>query len=158
MQSSPLIISTLNDVLATELTSINHYFLHARMYKNWGFENLNHVSFKKSIKDMKQADELIERILMLDGLPNLQKLNPLQIGEHTEEMLGCDLSFQQHAIAQLKAAIATCEQEQDYVSRSMLDELLESEETYLDWIETQQHLVSTTGIQNYLQSQLSEGE
>lgn len=158
MQAAPNVLDTLNSVLTSELTSINRYFLHARMYRNWGFENLNKVSFKKSIKDMKQADEIIERILMLGGLPNLQKLEALQIGEHTEEMLACDLKFQIQQISQLKTAIATCESVQDYVSRLMLSEILEYEEEYLDWLETQQHLVATTGIQNYLQSQMDEGE
>lgn len=158
MQAAPNVLDTLNSVLTSELTSINRYFLHARMYRNWGFENLNNVSYKKSIKDMKQADEIIERILMLGGLPNLQKLEALQIGEHTEEMLACDLKFQNQQITQLKAAIATCESVQDYVSRLMLSDILEYEEEYLDWLETQQQLISTTGIQNYLQSQMAEGE
>ena len=158
MQAAPNVLDTLNSVLTTELTSINRYFLHARMYRNWGFENLNTVSYKKSIKDMKQADELIERILMLGGLPNLQKLNALHIGEHTEEMLTCDETFQAQAISQLKDAVAICESIQDYVSRHILSEILEYEEDYLDWLETQQHLISTTGIQNYLQSQMAEGE
>ncbi|HEY7774759.1 MAG TPA: bacterioferritin [Marinagarivorans sp.] len=158
MQAAPNVLDTLNSVLTTELTSINRYFLHARMYRNWGFENLNTVSYKKSIKDMKQADELIERILMLGGLPNLQKLSALQIGEHTEEMLTCDEKFQAQAIRQLKDAVAICEASQDYVSRHILSEILEYEEEYLDWLETQQHLISTTGIQNYLQSQMAEGE
>jgi len=158
MKSSSEIINTLNTVLTAELTSINRYFLHARMYRNWGFENLNHVSFKKSIKDMKQSDELIERILMLEGLPNLQRLNPLQIGENTEEMLNCDSNFQQQTIALLKDAINGCEQQQDYVSRNLLDAILEHEETHLDWLETQQHQIASMGIQNYLQSQISEGD
>lgn len=158
MKSSAAILSTLNDVLSIKLTSINHYFLHARMFKNWGFENLDHAAYKKSIKDMKQADSLIERILMLEGLPNLQKLNPLQIGEDPQEMLNCDLSFQQQTITLLKNAISTCETERDFVSRTILDDILEYEEGYLDWIETQQSLISSTGIQNYLQSQIEEVE
>ncbi len=158
MQAAPNILSTLNSVLTTELTSINRYFLHARMYRNWGFENLNNVSFKKSIKDMKQADELIERILMLGGLPNLQKLEALHIGEHTQEMLACDEKFQIQQVAQLKDAVAVCEAAQDYVSRNMLNDLLAYEEDYLDWIETQQQLINTTGTENYLQSQISKGE
>lgn len=158
MQAAPNILSTLNSVLTTELTSINRYFLHARMYRNWGFENLNNVSFKKSIKDMKQADELIERILMLGGLPNLQKLEALHIGEHTQEMLACDEKFQIQQVAQLKDAVAVCEAAQDYVSRNILNDLLAYEEDYLDWIETQQQLINTTGTENYLQSQISKGE
>ncbi|WP_053980452.1 bacterioferritin [Marinagarivorans algicola] len=158
MQAAPNILNTLNSVLTTELTSINRYFLHARMYRNWGFENLNNVSFKKSIKDMKQADELIERILMLGGLPNLQKLEALHIGENTQEMLACDEKFQIQQVAQLKDAVAVCETAQDYVSRNILNDLLAYEEDYLDWIETQQQLISTTGAENYLQSQISKGE
>ncbi|SMF56558.1 bacterioferritin [Alteromonadaceae bacterium Bs31] len=158
MKTDSQIISTLNAVLTVELTSINRYFLHARMYKNWGFENLDHVSYKKSIKDMKQADKLIERILFLEGLPNLQKLDPLQVGENTEEMLNCDLLFQQDNTHTLKQAIATCEQLKDYVSRSLLQELLEYEEAHLDWLEAQQHQIAELGLQNYLQAQISEGE
>ena len=158
MKSNTTVLQTLNDVLTTELTSINRYFLHARMYRNWGFEALNKVSYKKSIKDMKQADELIERILFLEGLPNLQKLDTLQIGEHTEEMLSCDVKFQMKQIAQLKAAIATMETEQDFVSRDVLTEILEYEEDHLDWLETQQYQIANMNIQNYLQAQMSEGE
>lgn len=156
MQTNPIIIDTLNKVLTTELTSINHYFLHARMFKNWGFENLNKASYKKSIKDMKQADDLIERILMLEGLPNLQRLDPLQIGEHSEEMLNCDENFQHQAISQLKEAVAVCEKNQDYVSRSLLNNILNYEEEYLDWIETQIGLIKDLSIQQYLQTQLTE--
>lgn len=156
MQASKAVIDALNKVLTTELTSINHYFLHARMYRNWGFERLNDSSYKKSIKDMKQADVLIERILMLEGLPNLQRLEALQIGEHVKEMLNCDLSFQTTAIQQLKDAIALSEQEKDYVSRNILSDLLETEENFLDWLETQQSLLHDIGVQNYLQSQMTE--
>lgn len=156
MQSAPNILSTLNSILTIELTSINRYFLHARMYKNWGFEGLNHTSYKKSIKDMKQADDLIERILMLEGLPNLQKLDALQIGEHTEEMISCDAKFQAQQIAALKGAIVICEAEKDFVSRNLLTDILEYEEEYLDWLDTQTGLIASTGIQNYLQSQIEE--
>lgn len=158
MQAAPNVLSTLNSVLTTELTSINRYFLHARMYRNWGLENLNNTAYKKSIKDMKQADELIARILMLGGLPNLQKLDALHIGEHTQEMLNCDEKFQLQAIAQLKDAVAICEGVQDYVSRNLLSDILEYEEEYLDWLETQQSLISNIGIENYLQSHIHEGE
>lgn len=158
MKTNGQSLQILNDVLTTELTSINRYFLHARMYRNWGFENLNHVSYKKSIKDMKQADELIERILFLEGLPNLQKLDTLQIGEHTEEMLGADVKFQTKQIAQLKDAITKLEAEQDFVSRDILTEILEYEEEHLDWLETQQYQIGSMTIQNYLQAQITEGE
>ena len=154
MQSKNTIISVLNDVLTTELTSINQFFLHARMYKNWGFSALNEKCYKKSIKDMKQADELIERILFLEGLPNLQKLGALSIGEHTEEMLGCDTKFQLAQIAQMKQAIALCEQEQDYVSRELLVNILDYEEEHLDWLETQDYQIQNMGLEKYLQAQL----
>ena len=156
MKAPNHILDALNRILTTELTSINHYFLHARMYRNWGFEKLNNSSYKKSIKDMKQADTLIERILMLEGLPNLQKLDALLIGEHCEEMIACDLKFQTLQIAELKTAITICEQAQDYVTRHLLSEILEYEEDYADHLETQQTLIGTTGIQNYLQSQIAE--
>ena len=158
MKTNSQVLQLLNDVLTTELTSINRYFLHARMYRNWGFENLNEVSYKKSIKDMKQADEIIERILFLEGLPNLQKLDTLQIGEHTEEMLSADAKFQLKQISQLRGAISQLETLQDFVSRDILTEILEHEEEHLDWIETQHYQISSMTIQNYLQAQIAEGE
>lgn len=156
MQSSKRILDTLNNVLSRELTSINRFFLHARMFKNWGFERLDEKAYKKSIKDMKQADELISRILLLEGLPNLQKLEPLKIGEHTQEMLHCDLLFQQEQITLLKDAIAVCESEQDYVSRDLLSSILDYEENYLDWIETQEYQIDAMGLPKYLQAQIEE--
>ncbi|QTH64833.1 bacterioferritin [Psychrosphaera ytuae] len=155
MQSNRTIITTLNDILTVELTSINQYFLHARMYKNWGFSKLNDKCYKKSILDMKQADKLIERILFLEGLPNLQKLGALSIGEHTEEMMKCDSQFQQTQINQMRAAIAVCEEQQDYVSRDLLTEILEGEEEHLDWLETQDYQIETLGLEKYLQAQIN---
>lgn len=155
MKGDIQIIALLNEVLTFELTSINQYFLHARMYKNWGLGVLNEKCYKKSIKDMKQADELIERILFLEGLPNLQRLGSLKIGEDTEEMISCDTQFQLEQIPLLKKAIATCEKEQDYVSRDLLEEILEYEENHLDWLETQSYQIENLGIQNYLQAQIS---
>jgi bacterioferritin len=156
MQGNKKVLASLNAILTLELTSINQYFLHARMFKNWGLEELNEKAYKKSIKDMKQADDLIERILFLEGLPNLQHLEKLRIGEHIEEMLACDMAFELEQIPALKAAIELCEKEQDYISRELLEEILEYEEEYVDWIEAQQFLIQHTGIQNYLQSQVEE--
>tara|TARA_B110000014_G_C20029549_1_gene534598 strand:+ start:225 stop:695 length:471 start_codon:yes stop_codon:yes gene_type:complete len=154
MKGKSQIIICLNQVLTSELTSINQYFLHARIYKNWGLAALNKKDYKKSIKDMKQADDLIERILFLEGLPNLQQLGRLKIGEHAAEMLQCNLDFQEEQITQLKEAVALCEQEQDYVSRDILTEILEYEEEHVDWIEAQQFLIEQTSIENYLQSMM----
>ncbi|MFT7410934.1 MAG: bacterioferritin [Oleispira sp.] len=155
MQGNPKIISILNQILTNELTSINQFFLHARMFKNWGLEELNEKAYKKSIQDMKQADQLIERILFLQGLPNLQQLGRLQIGENTAEMLQCDLNVETTQVAELRDAVALCEQEKDYVSRELLSGILEYEEEYIDWIEVQQLLITTTGIENYQQSMMT---
>ena len=156
MKGHPDVLRTLNRILTLELTSINQYFLHARMSKNWGLEELNERAYKKSIKDMKQSDALIERILFLEGLPNLQHLEQLRIGENTEEMMACDLKFQQEQLPELRAAIELCEKEQDYISRELLENILEYEEEYLDWLETQQPLIQSVGIQNYLQASIEE--
>jgi bacterioferritin len=154
MQGDKTIIDQLNKVLSSELTSINQYFLHARMYKNWGLEKLNEKSYKKSIKDMKQADALIERILFLGGLPNLQHLERLRIGEHTAEMLSCDMAYQLELLTLLRTAIALCESASDYVSREVLEDILAYEEEHVDWLETQQQLIASVGIENYLQAQM----
>lgn len=154
MKGSNKVLAALNKVLTAELTAINQYFLHARMFKNWGLNALNERSYKKSILDMKQADKLIERILFLEGLPNLQQLNPLSIGEHTDEMIQCDTNFQLAQINGLKSAIALCEAEQDFVSRELLDKLLVDEEEYLDWLETQRYQIDNIGIEKFIQAQL----
>ena len=158
MQGSSKVVSMLNKVLKLELTSINQYFLHARMYRNWGVDALNEACYKKSIKDMKQADALINRILFLGGLPNLQDLGKLYIGEHTEEMIKMDMHFEMEQLPVLKDAIALCESERDYVSRELLQEILGYEEDYVDWLEAQEYQIEHVGIQNYIQSQSSEGD
>lgn len=154
MQGDKGVITQLNKVLTCELTSINQFFLHARLFRHKGLTKLNDKAYKKSIKDMKQADALIERILFLEGLPNLQQLGHLQIGETPQEMFDCDMAFELEQIPLLKEAIALCEQASDYVSRDLLEDLLEEEEEYIDWLETQQQLIASTGLENYLQSMI----
>ena len=154
MKGDPKVIEFLNKALANELTAINQYFLHARMYKNWGFHKLNEKEYHESIDEMKHADELIERILFLEGLPNLQNLGKLMIGENPEEMLRCDLKLELEAIPLLKEAIAYCEQIKDYISSEVFEHILENEEEHVDWLETQFELIDRVGIQNYLQSQI----
>lgn len=154
MKGNSNIIRRLNANLKNELTLINQYFLHARMCKNWGFEELNEHEYKASIKAMKQADKLIERILFLEGLPNLQDLGKLLLGENALEALKGDLQLQTSSRDELVASIALCESEKDYVSREILDDMLESAEQLIDWQETQLSLVGNIGEQNYLQSMM----
>jgi bacterioferritin len=158
MKGDKGVITHLNTILTNELTSINQYFLHARMFKNWGFEELDEVEYKESIDEMKHADTLINRILFLEGLPNVQKHNKILVGEDVGEALKSDLTLELTARKDLQNAIGHCEKVQDYVSRDLLVDIMESEEEHIDWLETQTELIEKVGLANYLQSQMSPGD
>ena len=158
MQGDPKVIEQLNSILKNELTAINQYFLHARMLENWGINRLAHKIYDESIGEMKHADSLTQRVLMLDGLPNLQDLGKLSIGENVPEMFSSDLSLEKMNQGQLKTAIDVCEDQRDFVSREMLENILEDTEEHIDWLETQQGLVKDIGLQNYLQEQMLDSE
>lgn len=156
MQGDNPILQALNGCLKDQLTVINQFFLHARMAKNWGLNGLNDYEYQRSIKAMKMADELIERILFLEGLPNLQDLGKLLIGENVPEMLGGDLSMLNGMRDHLLEAVKLCEEHRDYVSRDELTEILEEVEEHIDWIESQQWLIDNAGLENYLQAMMGE--
>jgi bacterioferritin len=155
MKGDPTIIRQLNAQLTNELTATNQYFLHARMYRHWGLEKLGKKEYEESIGEMKHADKLIDRILMLDGLPNLQALHKLLVGETPLEMLECDLKLERAAQQTVKDGIAACEAASDYVSRDLFLAILEDTEEHIEWLETQLDLIVKVGIQNYLQSQMA---
>ncbi len=155
MKGNQQVIDALNKVLTKELTAINQYFLHARMLQDWGLEKIGQLEYKASIDEMKHADELIKRILFLEGLPNLQKLERIRIGQNVKEIIECDLAVENEALPVLKEAIELCEKVQDFASRELFTEILESEEEHIDWLETQQGLIEKIGVENYMQSQIS---
>ena len=154
MQGSKLVIQQLNQVLYHELTAINQYFLHSRMFNDWGIGQLGAAEYKESIRQMKHADKVIARILFLEGLPNLQHLGKLYIGQHTVEVLNCDVRKVKENIETIQKAVALAETEMDYVTRDLVQEILEKEENYLDWTTTQIDLIESIGIENYIQSQI----
>ncbi len=154
MERSSKVVAALNQILKNELTAINQYFLHSRMLKDWGFEKLGEYEYSESVDEMKHADKLIERILFLNGLPNLQDLDRLRFGENVPEILAGDRALEEAAIPELREAIALCEGENDYVSRDLLSEILAEEEEHLDFLETQIALIEKVGVENYQQSQI----
>ena len=154
MKGNEEIIQLLNRQLQHELTAVNQYFLHARMYKNWGFVSLGKHEYDESIEEMKHADLLIERILFLEGLPNLQELGKIMIGEKTEECVACDLKLELASRSNLASSVTACEIAKDYVSRELFEKILEDTEEHIDWLETQLDVISTVGSQNWLQSQM----
>ncbi len=158
MKGDPQVIAHLQAQLKNELTAVNQYFLHYRMLKHWGFERLAKKEYEESIGEMKHADQLMDRIFMLDGLPNLQDLGKLMVGETVPEILACDLKLEQAAQATIKDGIAHCESVRDYVSRDLLQHILDDTEEHIDFLETQIELVDKVGLQNYLQSQMGEAD
>ncbi len=158
MKGDRQIIGYLNRILTNQLTAINQYFLHARMLKNWGVVEMGEYEYKLSIKEMKRADDLIERILFLDGLPNLQNLNKLLIGENVSEIVDCDMKYELAALPLLREAVSACEKAEDFVTRDLLVSFLEDQEEHVDWLETEQWQRDNVGMQNYIQSRSGDGD
>jgi len=154
MKGDAKVIEILNKVLGNELVAINQYFLHSRMYGHWGLKELEEHEYDESIDEMKHADKLIKRILFLEGLPNLQHLGKLLIGEDLEEAIKCDLTLEKKGLPDLRTGIAYCESVSDYISRELLEAILEGEEEHIDWLETQLELIDRVGLQNYQQSKM----
>lgn len=154
MKGNQKVIDALNSVLTSELTAINQYFLHSRMLKDWGLSKLADLEYKASIDEMRHADELIQRVLFLEGLPNVQKLDRVKIGQNVKEVIECDLAVENAAVPHLKNCIELAEKEKDYVSRDLFSSILASEEEHVDWLETQQKLIEQMGIERFIQSQV----
>lgn len=158
MKGSQKVIDALNAVLTGELTAINQYFLHARILQDWGMFKLGKLEYDASIDEMKHADQLIQRILFLEGLPNVQKLNRISVGQNVQEVIESDLKVEYEAMKLLKDCIQTAEAEKDFASRDLFSQILRSEEEHVDWLETQQNLINSAGLQNYIQSQIAMEE
>ncbi len=156
MKGSPKVIDALNDILTAELTAINQYFIHAKMCANWGYKRLYKHLYEESIDEMKHADELIERILFLEGVPNVQRYNKVTVGETVKEQLELDLQMEYSAVDRFRNAIPLCREERDETTAELLEHMLESEEKHVDWIETQLHLIEEVGLQNYLTEQIND--
>lgn len=158
MKGNAKVLESLNEVLTGELTAINQYFLHSAMCKDWGYKRLAQYVYKESIDEMKHAQKLVDRILFLEGLPNLQKLDKLTIGQTVPEQIQADLGFEQKAVERLRRGIQACFEAADHTTRELFEHILEDEEAHIDWLESQQHLMSEIGVENYLAQQLGDSD